>query len=651
MIKLEDKVLFITGIDTNIGKTYATAWLLNDLSKQDKKVISQKFIQTGCTDTSEDIETHMRLLSKSNYEGELKQLTAPIIMTYPASPHLAASIDNVSINLDEIKNATDTLLSKYGYEHVLLEGAGGIMVPITKDYLTIDYIKDMNYPVSLVTSGRLGSINHTLLSIEAVINRGIKLHSIVYNEYPKLDIIIEEDTKNYLKEYINKHLGETQFIELKEINKQCNMTDKTNYSIYTPFQMMAKGGGSVCNMYCDYCYYIEKENLYRKEANKKLSLNMSDAILEEYVKQYIESQSTPIVSFCWHGGESLIRPISFYRRALEFQKKYAGGRQIENSIQTNGLLVSEDWCNFFVNNNFLVGISLDGTQEQHDMYRKTIGGQGSFSRVMRAIQLFQKYGVDFNVLATVNNFNADYPIEFYNFLKGIGVKYIQFTPIVERVHRDEINDILNHIEPPVLDTDDSKIQFFDDNTTMAPYSVTPRQWGDFIISIYDEWIKNDVGNIFVQLFDSTLANWVGVTPGVCSMAKDCGQAGVMEFNGDVYSCDHFVYERYKLGNIKDIHLSEMMRSERQNKFGKIKSQTLTNECKECEYLFACNGECPKNRFAISRDGEKGQNYLCSGYRRFFSHVAETMDFMKSMIMNDKPPYLVMDWLREKNNKN
>lgn len=427
------------------------------------------------------------------------------------------------------------------------------------------------------------------------------------------------------------------------------MNNSTDYSLYTPFQMMAKAGGSVCNMYCDYCYYIEKENLYRKESNRKVNLNMSDNILEEYIRQYIESQATPIIYFCWHGGESLIRPISFYRRVVELQKKYANGKQIENSIQTNGLLVSEDWCRFFVNNNFLVGISLDGNESQHDKYRKTVGGQGSFARVMRAIQLFQKHNVEFNVLATVNSFNADYPLEFYNFLKGIGVKFIQFTPIVERLYKEENDDLLNHVEPPNFL--DNNVELFEKNTVMAPYSVTPRQWGDFIISIYDQWVRNDVGDIFVQLFDSTLANWVGVLPGVCSMAKNCGNAGVIEFNGDVYSCDHFVYENYKLGNIKNLHLSEMMRSQRQKDFGNSKSDNLTMECKECEYLFACNGECPKNRFAYSRYGEKGQNYLCGGYLKFFSHVAETMDYMKYLINNNKPPYMVMDWIKDKTKNN
>lgn len=424
--------------------------------------------------------------------------------------------------------------------------------------------------------------------------------------------------------------------------------DNTDYSLYTPFQMMAKGGGSICNMYCDYCYYIEKENLYRRESSKKINFNMSDKILEEYIRQYIESQATPIVFFCWHGGESLIRPISFYRKVIELQSKYSNGKQIENSIQTNGLLVNEEWCKFFANNNFLVGISLDGNEEQHNKYRKTVGGQGSFSRVMRAIQLFQKHNVEFNVLATVNNFNADYPLEFYNFIKGIGVKYIQFTPIVERVYKNEDTSLLNHVAPPLFSYDTDDVELFEKNTVIAPYSVTPSQWGDFIISVYDEWIRNDVGEIFVQLFDSTLANWVGVPPGVCSMSKTCGQAGVMEFNGDVYCCDHFVYDNYKLGNIKDLHISEMMRSEKQKYFGNLKYDRLTNECKECEFLFACNGECPKNRFVHSRYGEKGQNYLCNGYYRFFSHVSETMDYMKQLINTNKPPYLVMDWVKNRN---
>lgn len=419
--------------------------------------------------------------------------------------------------------------------------------------------------------------------------------------------------------------------------------DRIDYSLIKPFLMMAKAGGAICNMRCDYCYYLEKEDLYKEGKSNSINMKMSDSVLEEYVKQYIESQSTPIVHFCWHGGESLIRPISFYRKALEYQRKYAQGRTIENSIQTNGLLVSEEWCKFFYQNNFLVGISLDGTKEQHDKYRITIAKQGSFHRVMRAIQLFQKHKVEFNVLATVNNFNAESPLEFYHFLKGIGVKYIQFTPIVERFSHDD-NSISFHMEAPFIHSDKSKCEI-GGNYTLAPYSVTPEQWGYFTTEIYDEWVRNDVGEIFIQLFDSTLANWMGVMPGVCTMAEECGSAGIMEFNGDVYSCDHFVYPRYKLGNIMDINLSVMMSSDEQIRFGKAKKTALTRQCKECKFLFACNGECPKNRFDYSSDGEVAHNYLCKGYYKFFSHVADTMDYMKQCLLNGQPPSNVMNWLK------
>lgn len=386
---------------------------------------------------------------------------------------------------------------------------------------------------------------------------------------------------------------------------------------------MLKPAGSLCNLRCKYCYYFEKNQLYQQDKNHVIT----DALLEKFIKDYIESQISPEVLFTWHGGETLMRPIAFYEKALELQKFYGRGRHIENCIQTNGTLITEEWCKFFKKNAFLVGVSIDGPQEFHDEYRKTAGGGPSFQKVMKGIRLLNKHGVEWNALAVVNDFNVDYPLDFYHFFKEIGCHYIQFTPIVERIVTRS------------------------DGLTLAPgmteggeitdFSVTPEQWGDFLCTIFDEWVRNDVGNYYVQLFDATLANWVGVTPGICSMSENCGHAGVMEYNGDVYSCDHFVYPEYKLGNLKEKTLYEMMNSAKQMEFAKNKKQRLPQQCKECKFLFACHGECPKNRFLRDRYGIPGLNYLCKGYYKFFEHVAPYMDFMKKEYEAQRPPSNVM----------
>lgn len=387
--------------------------------------------------------------------------------------------------------------------------------------------------------------------------------------------------------------------------------------------IMLKPAGSLCNLRCKYCYYLEKSQLYQQDRNHVIT----DALLEKFIKDYIEAQVSPEVLFTWHGGETLMRPIAFYEKALELQRYYGRGRHIENCIQTNGTLITDEWCKFLKENEFLVGVSIDGPQEFHDEYRKTAGGGPSFQKVMKGIRLLNKYGVQWNALAVVNDFNADYPLDFYHFFKEIGCHYIQFTPIVERIVKR------------------------DDGLTLAPgmseggevtdFSVTPRQWGNFLCTIFDEWVKNDVGNYYIQLFDATLANWVGVTPGICSMSENCGHAGVMEYNGDLYSCDHFVYPEYKLGNLKEKTLYEMMNSAKQMDFSKNKKQRLPQQCKECKFQFACHGECPKNRFLRDRYGIPGLNYLCKGYYNFFEHVAPYMDFMKREYEAQRPPSNVM----------
>ncbi|MGN0310919.1 MAG: anaerobic sulfatase-maturation protein [Bacteroides sp.] len=400
-----------------------------------------------------------------------------------------------------------------------------------------------------------------------------------------------------------------------------------------PLYVMAKPVGSVCNLACTYCYYLEKSHLYRQEEPSG-RFTMSDELLERFIREYIESQTMPQVLFTWHGGETLMRPLAFYKRVVELQQKYARGRTIDNAIQTNGTLLTDEWCRFFREHNWLVGVSIDGPQEFHDEYRRNRQGMPSFQKVMRGITLLNKHGVEWNALAVVNDFNADYPLDFYRFFKEIGCHYIQFTPIVERIlpHADG-----RHLACPA---DEEEIP-------LADFSVTPEQWGEFLCTLFDEWVRHDVGDYFIQLFDSTLANWVGQQPGVCTLAKTCGHAGVMEYNGDVYSCDHFVFPEYKLGNIRTQTLTEMMYSERQQRFGAMKLDGLPTQCRECEYLFACNGECPKNRFCRTATGEPGLNYLCVGYRRFFAHVAPYMDFMKRELQAQRPPANVMQLFKEK----
>jgi len=387
------------------------------------------------------------------------------------------------------------------------------------------------------------------------------------------------------------------------------MIAKTIAPFARPLYVMLKPVGAICNLRCKYCYYLEKKDLYPEST----SYVMSDGILEQFIEQYLNAQTMHEVLFTWHGGEPLMRNRNFFKHALELQKKYGRGRQIDNCIQTNGTLLTDDWCKFFKENNFLLGISIDGPQHCHDVYRRTKDNRPTFLQVMKGISLLKKHNVEFNVMGVVNDYNVDYPLEFYRFFKSIDCHFIQFAPIVERI--------------------DGKL---------ATWNVPSEKWGDFLIAIFDEWVRKDVGTFYIQYFDSTLANWVGQQPGVCIQAKTCGHAGVMEFNGDVYSCDHFVYPEYKLGNIQTQTLTEMMYSDKQTKFGNDKQDTLPTQCKECQFLFACNGECPKNRIIKTDSGETGLNYLCKGYYKFFEHVAPYMDFMKKELLAKRPPANVME---------
>ena len=405
-----------------------------------------------------------------------------------------------------------------------------------------------------------------------------------------------------------------------------------NDNIATPFAkplyVMLKPAGAHCNLACKYCYYLEKNNLYQN-SHRHL---MSDEMLEQFTREYIEAQTMPQVLFTWHGGEPLMRSIDFYKKALELQKKYAHGKQIDNVIQTNGTLLTDEWCEFFAKNHWLVGISIDGPQEYHDHYRVTPAGKPSWEKVMQGIQLLKKHRVEWNAMAVVNAYNAEHPLEFYHFFRDNGCQYLQFTPIVERLTEHEDGRTLASL------ADDREIP-------LADASVTPQQWGNFLCTIFDDWVRHDVGKTFVEIFDCTLANWMGVLPGICAYSKECGHAGVMEHNGDVYSCDHFVFPEYKLGNIREQSLIDMLYGEKQQAFSRLKHTSLPRQCKECDMEFACHGECSKNRFEKDKYGEPGLNYLCQGYYQYYSHVAPYMDFMKRELLAQRPPANIMNVLK------
>ena len=400
----------------------------------------------------------------------------------------------------------------------------------------------------------------------------------------------------------------------------------TSFAFSRPLYVMLKPAGARCNLRCRYCYYLEKDHLY---AGNDAHF-MSERLLEKFIADYMQAQTTPEVLFTWHGGEALLRPIAFYERALQLQRRYARGRQVVNSIQTNGTLLTPEWCEFLRENGFLVGISIDGPRDVHDAYRRTSADGPSFDRVMQGLQLLKDHHVEWNALAVVNNLNVVQPREFYRFFKDIGCQYLQFAPIVERiVSRDDGLTLAPGMQ---------------EGGRLTSHSITPSQWGRFLCDLFDEWVVADVGSIFVQIFDATLANWVGVTPGICSLSAHCGHAAVMEHNGDVYSCDHFVYPEYRLGNLNEKTITEMVYSPQQQRFAQMKTAMLPRQCRECPFLFACHGECPKNRFLRDKYGNAGLNYLCEGYRQFFSHVTPHMNFMRRELQAGRPPANIMQAL-------
>ena len=362
-----------------------------------------------------------------------------------------------------------------------------------------------------------------------------------------------------------------------------------------PFYMMAKPVGATCNLACRYCYYLDKRRLYARTADVPhgAAMVMSDEVLELFIRQYIESQTSTEVLFTWHGGEPTLLPLSFYEKAQRLQQRYAAGRHIDNCLQTNGTLLNDEWCRFFHDNGWLIGVSIDGPQWLHDSYRMTHSGEPSWQRVMEAVGRLERRDVMWNALCTVNSLNAEHPVEVYRFFRSMGCRYLQLTPVGG--------------------------------------DVTAQQWGRFLCDVFDEWQKADVGEVYINIFEATLANYMGVTPGICAMSTLCGHVGVVEWNGDVYSCDHFVYSQHHLGNICRHTIYELMHSPQQQAFASQKTGGLPRQCRQCRWLFTCHGECPRNRTATTADGESGLNYLCEGYRAFFAHTETFMKAMKNEI--------------------
>ncbi len=395
---------------------------------------------------------------------------------------------------------------------------------------------------------------------------------------------------------------------------------------------MAKPIGPLCNLDCQYCFYLEKAALF--PANERF--RMSDDVLEEYIRQYILEQDVPEISFAWQGGEPTLLGVDYFRRVVELQNRHRGGKRILNAFQTNGTLLDDAWCAFFAENRFLVGLSLDGPPKLHDALRVNKRGGGTYQHVIRGLRLLQKHRVEFNTLTVVNRINAAKPLDLYRFLRETGSGYLQFIPVVERLPDAEARALgLDLAVPPRVDEEGAV------RLPVTEWSVEPRQYGNFLCTIFDEWVQHDVGKTFVQLFDVTLGNWMGLGSSLCYFSETCGTALAIEHNGDVFSCDHYVYPHFHLGNVLNSSLGGMVASEFQQQFGNAKRDSLPAYCRACDVRHLCHGECPKRRFLRTPDGEPGLNYLCSAYKRFFHHSAPAMRHMAALLRAGRPASEVM----------
>lgn len=389
--------------------------------------------------------------------------------------------------------------------------------------------------------------------------------------------------------------------------------------------VLTKPTGAICNLDCSYCFFLDKEELYPNS-----NFRMSDELLETYIRQLIESHKTPEVTVAWQGGEPTLMGLDFFKKAIAYQEKYRRpGMTFENTLQTNGTLLNDEWCEFFKANNYLIGLSLDGPRELHDANRVDKVGRPTFDRVMKGLRLLQKHGVEYNILTTVNRVNSQYPLEVYRFLRDeVKTSWIQFIPVVERINEDGKT-------------------LYQKGTQVSENSVLPEQFGTFLTTIFDEWVRRDVGKIFVQTFEAAVRSWLGLPTGMCFFSPTCGSGVALEHNGDLYSCDHFVEPDYLLGNIQETSMAELVGSSRQFQFGQDKLTTLPRYCQQCEVRFACHGECPKHRFTDTPDGEPGLNYLCAGYKTFFTHIDNPLKMMVNLLRQGKDATEIMPKLAAK----
>ncbi|HMP77754.1 MAG TPA: anaerobic sulfatase maturase [Kiritimatiellia bacterium] len=401
-----------------------------------------------------------------------------------------------------------------------------------------------------------------------------------------------------------------------------------------PFHVMTKPIGPICNLDCKYCFYLEKEKLFPPTEK----FRMADDVLESYIRQYIEQQAAPEISFAWQGGEPTMLGVDYFRKVVALQAKYARHKRITNAFQTNGTLLNDEWCSFFKQHDFLVGLSVDGPRALHDAYRVDKRQKPTFDLVMRGLKVLKKHAVTFNTLTVVNRKNSKQPLELYNFLKDIGSGFIQFIPLVERRPDDPAKALGLDLAFPPEPGEQAP------DSPVTHWSLEPETYGEFLCTIFDEWVKKDVGTVFVQLFDVALGNWMDMGGGLCLFSETCGRAMALEHNGDLYSCDHYVYPQYKLGNLMNQSLGDMVESAQQKKFGQDKKDSLPRYCRECPVRFACHGECPKHRFMNTPDGEPGLNYLCAAYKRFFNHIDAPMKLMANLLRAGQPAADVMQWV-------
>ena len=408
------------------------------------------------------------------------------------------------------------------------------------------------------------------------------------------------------------------------------------------FHLLAKPTGAICNLDCAYCFFLSKEMLYPGSR-----FRMADDLLETYIRQLIEAHRVPEVVIAWQGGEPTLMGLDFFRRSVELAEKYRRpGMSIQYTIQTNGTLLDDDWGEFLARHKFLVGISIDGPREMHDLYRYDKGGGPTFDKVMRGLDVLRRHRVDWNVLCTLHRANAERPLDVYRFFRDeLGAEFMQFIPIVERLTPEQARAA--EVQADAWKSWRDRPLYTQDGERVTQRSVTAEQYGNFLCAIFDEWVRRDVGRVYVQMFDVALANWVGEPSGLCVHSRTCGAALAMEHNGDVYSCDHFVEPKYLLGNIRQEHLIELVASDQQRRFGQDKFDTLPLYCRQCDVRFACHGGCPKDRFIMTPDGEPGLNYLCAGFKRFFHHIDGAMRFMTEELRHNRAPANIMAHLAER----